>query len=277
MLDIDDKNSIKYYIKKYLIDSPERWKDKKIIDYPSGNGITARIIKDIGGIPLAFDLFPEYFQQEDIECKRSNIEEGIPLEKGSADAIISQEGIEHFPNQLQALQAFNEVLKLNGTCLISTPNYSNLKSRWSYFIGESEKTPSFMPPNEFDSIWMTDPEISKEVYYGHIFLIGIQKLRVLAKVSGFKINKVYYTTTKMSNILLFILFYPLIYLFNFLAFKKACRKNKSAIDTYKEQFNLSISPTTLLSRHLMVEFIKDKELDGVKNELSSVHQYFGKT
>lgn len=282
MSDADDKKSIKYYIKNYLYDNASVFKGKSIIDFPAGNGVTSKIIQDIGATPLAFDLFPEYFKVDDIECKQSNIEDGIPIDKSTGDALICQEGIEHFPNQLQALQEFNRVLKKEGKLLITTPNYSNLKSRFSYLVSESEKAPSYMPPNELDSVWMSDPAISKEVYYGHIFLIGAQKLRVLAKLSGFKLKKVHYTTMKLSNLFLFILFYPTILISNWWTYQKAIAKKNSISSelkrkVYKEQFLLNISPTVLLSRHLIVEFTKEQELDEVKQTMQSVHQEFGKT
>ena len=51
----DNPSSIKYYVKKYLNENKKRFYNKRIVDFPAGNGITSRIIKENGGIPLPFD------------------------------------------------------------------------------------------------------------------------------------------------------------------------------------------------------------------------------
>ncbi len=117
----DDPKSIKYHVKHYFIKNKERIAGKKVIDLPAGNGTASKIIKDLGGIPLAFDLFPEYFNVEGINCERTNVLDKIPLENEAGDFIICQEGIEHFSDQFKVLKEFNRVLKLNGSLIITTP------------------------------------------------------------------------------------------------------------------------------------------------------------
>lgn len=210
----NNPRSIKYYVKRYLYQKTAIFKDKKVINFPAGNGITTRILKEIGSQPLAFDLFPEHFSIDGLECKRANINEGLPIGDREADALICQEGIEHFSDQIGSLKEFNRVLKPGGLLLITTPNYSNLQSKLSYLLTESERFNSIMAPNELDSIWMSEQSITDEIYFGHIFLIGIQKLRVLAKLSGFRINKCYFTRAKRTSLLLVPLFFPFIVISN---------------------------------------------------------------
>mgnify|MGYP001428065201 CR=1 FL=1 len=71
------------------------------------------------------------------------------------------------------LKEFNRVLKKGGGLIITTPNYSNMRAKMSYLLSESERFNSILAPNELDSIWMSKQDITNEVYYGHIFLIGI--------------------------------------------------------------------------------------------------------
>ncbi|RDV14994.1 class I SAM-dependent methyltransferase [Pontibacter diazotrophicus] len=278
----DNPMSIKYYVKKYLHKNAAFYKGKTVIDFPAGNGITSRILREIGANPIPMDLFPEYFKIEGIECSRANIRDGLPVENKTADALICQEGIEHFSDQFSALKEFNRVLKMNGVLLITTPNYSNLRSKLSYLLSESERFISTMPPNELDSIWVSKQEITDDIYFGHIFLIGVQKLRVLAKLSGFRIKKFHFTRVKTTSLLLFPLFYPFILLSNWITYKKSLRKNKE-FDTatkkkvYGEIFRLSIDPKILIGGTLMVEFIKDQDYDQVSQQLRSRHQEFGIT
>ena len=278
----DNPLSIKYHVKRYLQKNAERIKGKTVVDVPAGNGVTCKIIKDLGGIPIAFDLFPEYFNVEGITCQRANVLDKIPMDDRISDFVICQEGIEHFTDQFKALKEFNRILKKDGSLIITTPNYSNLRARLSYFLSESERFNSIMPPNEIDSIWMSDQHITSEIYFGHVFLIGIQKLRVLAKLSGFKIKHIQFTRLKTTSLLIFLFAYPFILLSNWITYLKNVRKDKGfdkayQKSVYKEIFLLSINPKLLIDGHLFVEFLKEKESEEVLKELKSVHKGFGTT
>jgi SAM-dependent methyltransferase len=278
----DNPRSIKYHVKKYLINHQDRIRNKVVVDLPAGNGITTRIIKDLGGIPVAFDLFPEYFNVEGLVCSRANILDKIPMEAGTADFALCQEGMEHFTDQFKALKEFNRILKTGGSLIITTPNYSNLRARLSYFLSECERFNSIMPPNEIDSIWMNNQEVSEEIYFGHVFLIGIQKLRVLASLAGFKIRNIQFTRLKTTSLLLLIINYPFILLSNFINYRKNLKKDKGVDKDYqkriyKEIFLLSINPRILVDGHLFVEFTKEQDATEVAGNLKSVHTEFGLT
>ena len=103
-----------------------------------------------------------------------------------------------------------------------------------------------MPPNEIDDIWMSDKSLTNEVYHGHIFLIGLQKLRVLGKLSGFKISDIKYVRLSKGSLFLFPFFYPMILLRSFSTYLINIRKHrnhtaeKSRRDVYKEQLLINI-------------------------------------
>lgn len=278
----DNPRSIKYHVKRYLIKNKNRITGKTVVDLPAGNGITTKILLDIGAIPVPFDLFPEYFNVEGVVCQRANVLDRIPMEDGTSDFVVCQEGMEHFTDQFKALKEFNRILKLNGSLIITTPNYSNLRAKLSYFLSESERFNSIMPPNEIDSIWMSDQHISSEIYFGHVFLMGIQKLRVLAKLSGFKIKHIQFTRLKTTSLLILLFTYPFILLSNFITYLSNVRKHKGYTmkyqqETYWEIFKLNINLKLLVDGHLFVEFIKEKETKEVMNDLKSVHKEFGVT
>jgi SAM-dependent methyltransferase len=278
----NNPSSIKYHVKKYLIKNKERIKNKLVVDFPAGNGITSRNVKDLGGTPIAFDLFPEYFRLEDITCSRVNVLDGIPLKDDYADFVICQEGIEHFSDQFRALKEFSRILKKNGSLIITTPNYSNLRARLSYFLSESERFPSLMPPNEIDSVWMNEKDGSDEFYFGHVFLIGILKLRLLAKLAGFSIKHIQFTRVKNSSLLILVFVYPFIVLSNCLSYFKNITQNKNADkslkkEVYGEIFRLNINPKLLIDGHLFIEFKKDRNIKEAIGVLKSVHKYFGIT
>ncbi len=282
MANENNKHSIKYYVKKHLINNSSFYNNKTVVDFPAGNGITSRILMQIGAKPVPFDLFPEYFEIEGLNCKRANINKGLPITNKFADALICQEGIEHFTDQYNAFKEFNRVLKNNATLLITTPNYSNIRSRLSYFLNESERYNLVMPPNELDSVWMTDKNVTDEIYFGHIFLIGMQKLRVLAKLSGFKVKKCHTTQINVNSLVLFPIFYPFIFISNCILYLKNMRKitdydTKTKKLVYGEIFRLAINPKLLVVGSLMVEFEKEQDYNTVAIGLKSRHKSFGIT
>jgi len=276
------KLKFKEYIQEYLNEKKDFFKGKTVVDCPAGSGETSSILKGFGCKVIAMDLFPEYFKVEGLTCLRVNVMEGIPLESNSVDCVICQEGIEHFSDQMKVLKEFSRILKKNGTLIITTPNYSNMRARMSYFLSESERFNEIMSPNELDSIWMSDQNISKEIYFGHIFLIGIQKLRVLSKIAGFKISKIGFEQAKPTSILLLIIFYPLIYLSNWITYKKNMRKNdnfshKIKKEVYGEIFRLNVNPKILVDGTLLVEFEKEHESSEVADLLQSKYKNFDMT
>jgi len=264
---INNPKSIKYYLKRYLESIKTELINKIVIDVPSGNGATSEILMKLGAKVEAFDLFPEYFMLKNIECKRADIMNKIPLNDDYADMLICQEGIEHFSDQLKVFKEFNRVLKTKGKLIITTPSYSHLSAKFSYLLFESEAS-KLMPPNEIDDIWMADKTITNEIYYGHIFLIGLQKLRVLGKLSGFQISEIKYVRLSKGSLFLFPFFYPLILIRSFSAYYRNIRKDKNLSmnlkkDSYKEQLLININPKNLLSKHTLMIFEKEKNVSDI--------------
>lgn len=277
---VNNPKSPKYYVKKYLDSNKNELRNKIVLDIPAGNGVTTEILLENGAKAEPFDLFPEYFMLNNIECKRADIADKIPVINNYADMLICQEGIEHFSDQLKTFKEFNRVLKMKGKLLITTPSYSNLASKFSYLLFESETTKQ-MPPNEIDDIWMSDKTITNEIYHGHIFLIGLQKLRILAKLSGFKIHEIRYLRISKGSLFLFLFFYPLIFFSSYLRYLKNSGKHKEIPksfinEVYKEQFRININPKHLLNKHTFIIFEKEKEYRDVDFRIESMIKPFEK-
>ncbi|HCL83602.1 MAG TPA: hypothetical protein DIC22_06480 [Chitinophagaceae bacterium] len=271
---VNNPKSPKFAVKRYLTSIKEELRGKIVLDMPAGNGVTSEVLLELGSKVEAYDLFPEYFLLKDIECKKADINTGLPIENNHADYIICQEGIEHFNDQLKMFSEFNRVLKTGGKLIITTPSISNLAAKLSYTLFESEYFHKLMPPNEIDSVWFGD-KTNKKIYYGHIFLIGMQKMRVIGRVSGFKISKIIFMRINKTALVLFPFWYPFIFLSSYFTYFKALRKNKS-IDydakkkVYKEQLQINISPKVLLDRHTFVVFEKEFEMEHVYDHLLSI-------
>lgn len=247
-----------------------------VIDLPAGSGETSRYLKEQGFEVLPFDLFPEFFSVPGLECKFCDITQGIPVADETANLIICQEGIEHFSDQVAAMKELSRVLKTGGTLVLTTPNYSSLKAKVSYLLNESEKYNRMMSPNEYDSIWY-NRDNNENQYFGHMFLLGITRLRLFGKIAGLDIQKIYFSDLKPSNLLLFFLFYPFILLSSLLSYSSNVRKKPYAKKTYREILKLNINPKILLDGSLVVQFQKISTVADAKKGLYQIGNYDSKT
>ncbi len=265
-------SNIKNFVGKYL-ESLEKSEGEVAIDIPAGTGFMTRILLGKFTHVEPYDLFPEFYELDHPPCRKTDLNETLPMGNHHANLILCQEGIEHLPNQLFALREFNRVLQPNGKLLLTTPNNSHLRARWSHFLVENELY-NRMPINEIDSIWFSSGE-DEELYLGHIFLIGIQKLKILAKLAGFRIVKVHPVKISWSSALLGV-FYPFLLLANLYAYFQSVRRNRD-IDSewkksvYRESLALNLNPNVLFGKHLFIEFVKTHELGDVNSTFYKKH------
>ena len=122
----------------------------------------------------------------------------------------------------------------------------------SYLFTESELFKR-MPSNELDSLWY---EENGRRYFGHIFLLGIQKLRVLAAIAGFRIKNVNTVKISVTSALLSFL-YPISILVNAYAYivnmvQKGGLEHKSKKTVYLDIIKLNLNPTIQFGRHLFL-------------------------
>ena len=87
---------------------------------------------------------------------------------------------------------------------------------------------------EYNRVLKIDDKVNKKIYYGHVFLIGMQKMRILARVSGFKLSEIIYMRTNKMALCLFPLYYPFIFYLSILAILKRCVTTKRSITKAKK-------------------------------------------
>ena len=127
---------------------------------------------------------------------------------------------------------------------------------------------------------MADGPGNREVYHGHIFMIGLQKLRVLAKLSGFRIAGIRYMRLSKGSLALFPFFYPLIWISSRFRYSRNMKKHpeipfptKQAV--YREQLLINISPKNLLNKHTFIIFEKENSSKDVSFRNESIVNPFG--
>jgi SAM-dependent methyltransferase len=267
----DNPQSIKFYVKRFILSEPALFRGKTVVDVPAGNGVTSRILHEAGARVIPMDLFPQYFRVRELACLPADLSQRLPLDDRAADHVLCQEGIEHLSDPLHAFREFNRILKPAGRLFITTPNFSNLRCRLSYLLTESERAGSVMPPNEVNAVWFSDQQDQK-VYLGHIYLTGLQKLRVAGVLNGFTLRQVHFTRCRRSNLLLFPFLYPFIWAFSTLTYLKHRRKHHADVQrskVLKEVYKWAIHPGVLLDASLFVEWEKTREAVDVPAYLRS--------
>jgi SAM-dependent methyltransferase len=262
------------YVSEYIRSLPDL-SGKTVLDVPCGDGRSSYEFKKKGADVIALDLFPEFMLIDDIEAKYADLSEKLPVEDNSVDYIICQEGIEHIPNQLNVLEEFNRVLKKDGILLLTTPNNSHMRARVSHMLLETDLWKR-MPPTEIDTIWFAESNKDK-LYFGHLFLLGVQHLQSLVTFSGFEVTK-RIKTDRGSTAILFSLFaYPFLLLFTMSSYFYYRNKNPQVDQATKrkilwERVKLNLSSTTLFNKHIFWEMKKINSLDETIARLRSMQR-----
>lgn len=223
-------------------------KGKIVMDLSAGKGYVASLWKKNGADVLAFDLYPELMEDKEIITQKIDLNKIFPIESGYADYVLLMETIDHISEQKQLFVEIARILKAEGSLILTKPNNSNISGRIANLWLESERGDMFLP-NEKSVIGYDD----QRIYMGRIFLIGIQKIRTLAALSGLKIEKIYPNQFSVSSLLYFLLFGWVFYIRTYLTLKRESKKqslyNRKAIE---EQYKLNQNPLVLFQKHLCV-------------------------
>lgn len=224
---------------------------KKVVDLSAGSGYIGNEFFKAGAIVELYDLFPGQNVHCPVVCRPIDLQKPFPIEVGSVDIAILGETVEHLPNQFFFFTEVAKILKPGGTLLLTTPNSSSLRSRFSQFLMESEhySTPA---PNETDAY--TKWPGSNDGYFSKLFISGILRLRTLAALSGLNIKKVHRSKGSSTSYLL-MMFYPVLYYFSRKNLKKQIKNDPANRKVFEEIFSLNTSTEILTSKHLIIEWV----------------------
>ncbi len=266
------RSGINKYVTDYIRSLPDLT-GKVAVDIPCGDGRASHEFRQKGATVYAFDLYPEFMKADGVRAQYADLMGRIPLEDQAADFVICQEGIEHMPDQVQTLREFNRVLKKGGTLILTTPSLSHLRARLSMFFVESDLWKR-MPPTEVDGVWFSETATDR-IYFGHLFLLGVNTLQTMCVISGFNITRRIKTTIGTTSVLLGIMLYPLFALVTLLSFALYRTKNKHLPQPLRDQIlwdrvKLNLSPATLVCKHIFWVLRKESENDEVTARLKGL-------
>jgi SAM-dependent methyltransferase len=223
---------------------------KVVVDLSAGSGFIAKLFLEAGATVWLYDLFPSENIFCPISCQKIDLQQPFPIQTHSVDWVICTETLEHLPNQFFFFQEVGRICKPGGNFILTTPNTSSLRSRFSQFLMESEHYTAPLP-NELNAYtpWGGDDK----GYFSKLFMSGILRIRTLAALQNLRIQQIYRTRYSSTSVLLLI-FYPWIYYFNLKNRKRQIKNDPEHQSVYHEIFSISTSLKVLLSKHMIIHF-----------------------
>lgn len=277
---MSNNNFPKTGIHKYVTDVIGELPDltgKIVLDIPCGDGRASYEFQKKGATIIALDLFPEFLNIKNLQAEYADLSEKLPLDDEFIDYIICQEGIEHIPNQLNMLQEFNRVLKKDGVALITTPNNSHFRAKLSHFLLETDFYKR-MPPTEIDSVWFADNSSDdSKLYFGHLFLLGVQHFQSLLTLSGFEVTNRFKTKFGSTSLILGVFLYPIFLLLSPITYLLYRKKNRHISQKLKDKIlwdrvKLNLYPSTLFCKHIFWEVRKIDNMEMTIKHLKNIQR-----
>jgi SAM-dependent methyltransferase len=240
------------FFKAYIENQKTRLKGKRFYDLSAGSGYIANLFGEAGCQVKAYDLFPNHNLFLQLNTQKIDLRQNFPIGDRDADIVILSETFEHLPNQYHFFKETARILGEGGILIVTTPNPSSLRSRFSQFVTESEHYANPLPDES--SAYVTWPD-TNDGYFNKIFISGILRIRVLAAINGLEIKNIHKTPYSSTSYLLLI-FYPFIWYFSWKNMRKQVKTNPQNVTIYKSVYEINTSIKILLSKHLIVEFVK---------------------
>jgi len=151
-----------------------------VIDVGCGDGAPLDHVGDAYGTAVGFDISLERFSQRaDARARWSfvlaDLNRGIPVASGTADAVHANQVIEHVANPLQFAEEIYRVLRPGGVLVAMTPNVRYVPHVWRLVVrGQGPLTSGGRTRTRDD--WDT----------GHIHFFTPSDLTWIARQTGFR-------------------------------------------------------------------------------------------
>jgi len=201
----------------------------KVLDLPCGQGAFTQNLVDHGYQAVGGDLgaWPDIPQAN---FHDANMDERLPFDTDSFDAVVSIEGIEHIRRPFDFIQECGRIIRPGGYLIITTPNISSIRSRWRWFITGFHNKCKY-PLDE------SKPELRH-----HINMISFPQMRYMLHTNGFRIEAAATNRIKPIN-WVYMLWLPIQYLAGHVILPGGAKnkKHKEIIrETRKQMMSLPI-------------------------------------
>jgi SAM-dependent methyltransferase len=113
----------------------------KLLDAPAGYGHLSLKLKELGFQVTGGEIEPEIFKANEVECIFTDLNRRIEARDNYFDYVCCVDGLEHMTDPYKAVEEFSRVLKNGGIGVFSIPNYSNIETRFQFFLRGSLTKP----------------------------------------------------------------------------------------------------------------------------------------
>lgn len=172
-----------------------------VLDAPAGQGALTKRLLSIGREVTAGDIDLDKFKldrnMKNLEVRRLDLSDTLPIEDERFDIVACLEGIEHLENQWNLIRSFYRVLKKGGYLVLSTPNIINFRSRIRFLL--EARYEFFKRPLVVGRSTPHDEEV------GHIAPISYFELQYILESCGFSIRTLHANKYSSRNILSMLL------------------------------------------------------------------------
>lgn len=163
----------------------ERLREGRVLDIPCGSGAFIKRAAEGRYTLIAADI-ADHPAIPDVEFHQANMNESLPFDEASFDAVVSIEGIEHLRRPFDFVKECARIVKPGGWLFITTPNISSLRSRWRWFLTGFHHKGKY-PLDE------GDPQPRH-----HINMLSFPQLRYMLHTQGFAVESI--TTNRIKPI-----------------------------------------------------------------------------
>lgn len=214
---------------------------KTVLDIPCGAGAFTKRLMDRNMEVYPADV-KDMLQVKSSKFSITDMNRKLPFEDHKFCSIVCIDGIEHIEKPFDFIRECHRVTKKEGNLIISTPNISELRSRWRWLLtGHHNKCKS--PLNE-----------EKRNRCHHINMFSFPEIRYLLHTNGFRITN--YTTNRIKAI---SWIYSILLPFSYLMSKWTYSKEEKDIEQRrrnKEIFRQMFSIPVLFGETMIIKAVK---------------------
>lgn len=214
-------------------------KEIKILDLPAGNGWISDQLAHKGYQAISADINnqrPDFVQVD--------MENALPFEDHSFDAVICCEGIEHIFSPFHFFSELERVLRPGGILIISTPNIQNLYSRVQFLC-----TGYLFQFDPFNNPILKKGELADK---GHISPVGLTQLIYWSQHLNLTVNPPLGSRYKKRWLLPFLL--PLLFLGRFWSYRDWKKTSNDIHTRFITDYMFRVP--VLLSRSIIFSAVK---------------------